>query len=176
LRRPGPPLIADANVLIDFMEADPSVLSVLASEIGPVMIAAEVLEKVRLLDAATCERLGLTIVEATLDQLMEAGQGRPGLAFDDLVCLVLARDHERCCVTNDRALRTACEASGVDVRWGLEVMLPLVVGEALSAEDAIDVALTIQQNNPAFITEAIVRRFKAEVARAASSRRRPKGE
>jgi len=175
LRKPGPPLIADANVLIDFMDADPSVLGLLARETGPVMIAAEVLAKVDQLSTTTCDRLGLTIVEATLDQLIEAGQRRPGLAFDDVVCLVLARDHEWCCVTNDRALRAACEASNVDVRWGLEVMLPLVARAALSTKDAIEVALTIQQNNRAFITEPILRRFKAKAARAASSRRRSKG-
>jgi predicted nucleic acid-binding protein len=170
LKKPGPPLIADANVLIDYMDADPSVLGLVASETGPLMVAAEVLAKVDQLDTKTCERLGLKIAEASLDQLMEAGQRRPGLAFDDVVCLVLARDHGWCCVTNDRALRAACASSGVDVRWGLEVMLPLVSRTILSGREAIDVALTIQRNNRAYITDAILTRFRARVAKAAGSR------
>lgn len=161
------PLIADANVLIDYLDADPTVLALIAEETGPVMIAAAVLAKVDQLDTSICDKLGMRIVNASLDQLREAGQRRPGLAFDDMVCLVLARDNEWCCVTNDRALRAACESCGVEVRWGLEVMLPLVARNALSADEATEVALTIHKNNQAYISVSIVERFKAKVAKAA---------
>lgn len=171
MKSPGPPLIADANVLIDFMDADPSILEMLAKETGPLMIAAQVLSKVDQLDTTTCESMGLLIVEPNIDQIFEAaGQRQAGLAFDDQVCLVLARDHDWCCVTNDRALRAACASARVDVRWGLEVMLPLVAQRALPSQEAIEVALAIQQNNRAYITDSIVTRFKMRVAEAAPSK------
>ena len=104
----APPLIADANVLIDYVNSDVSVLALLAQHAGPLYVATPVLEKVEGLDRSECERLGMVVIEPTLDQLLEAGQARGRLAFDDRVCLILARDRAWSCVTNDKALRRAC--------------------------------------------------------------------
>ena len=170
------PLIVDANVLIDYLDAEPSVLTLVAREAGPVFVATAVLAKVDQLDVTACEDLGLTIAEPSLGQLLEASVGRPGLAFDDVVCLIMARDNGWCCVTNDRALRAACRLSGVSVQWGLEIMLRLVAKSALSSRDAIEVALAIQRTNRAFITDAIVSEFKVKAEKAAGSSGRRRGE
>ena len=110
------PLIVDANVLIDYLDTEPSVLALVAREAGPLFVATEVLAKVDQLDVTVCEELGLSIAVPSLSQLLEAAVRRPGLAFDDVVCLVMARDNGWCCVTNDRALRAACRASDVSVQ------------------------------------------------------------
>jgi predicted nucleic acid-binding protein len=175
LSRSDRPLIVDANVLIDYLDTEPSVLALVARETGPLFVAMEVLAKVDQLDVTVCEELGLTIAVPSISQLLEAAVRRPGLAFDDVVCLVMARDHGWCCVTNARALRAACRLSGVRVQWGLEIMLRLVARSALSSRDAIEVALAIQRSNRAFITDAIVDRFKIKAKQVAGTISRQDG-
>jgi predicted nucleic acid-binding protein len=166
----------DANVLIDYAEADRSVLALLGHHAGPVYVVSTVLEKVAHLSLGECDRLGLIVVEPTVKQLIEAGDGRPGLAFDDTLCLALARDNGWCCVTNDRALRKACGGEAVEVRWGLEVMLDLVELAVLAVEDAHVTARRIRDSNPAFITEEIVNEFEQKAREVGKRAQRPGGE
>lgn len=166
------PFIADANVLIDFLETDRSILTLLARSLAPVYVARAVLDKVNQLSAVECDGLGLIVVEATTEELLEAGEGRPGLAFDDVVCLAMARDNGWCCLTNDKALRCACTAAGVELRWGLEVMLDLVAANGLPPDVAIEVATAIQASNP-MITKGVLAEFerKAREAQAGVARK-----
>jgi len=161
------PLIADANVLIDYVNCDVSILALLAQHAGPLYVSTPVLEKVEGLDSSECERLGLVVIEPTLEQLLEAGQARGRLAFDDRVCLILARDRAWRCVTNDKALRRACADEGITVCWGLEIMLSLVEQAVLAVEDALGVAASIQVANSAFIAEAILHEFEHKAHEAA---------
>lgn len=170
-----PPLIADANVLIDYIESDRFILGLLARHVGPLYVAVPVLDKVDQLSAGECERLGMTLVDPTTEELVEAGEGKAGLAFDDTVCVIMARDNLWRCVTNDRALRRACTAEGVGVLWGLEVMLLLVQAGALGAEDACLVANKIQLANPAFITAKIVSEFETKARQTAKKLEQRKG-
>ena len=89
------------------------------------------------------------------------------LALDDHVCLVMARDHGWCCLTNDRALRNACGREGVPVLWGLEAMLGLVEAGLLLPENAIEVATLIHSGNPAFVASALLAEFERKVLRLA---------
>ncbi|MDA8116560.1 MAG: hypothetical protein M0000_04070 [Actinomycetota bacterium] len=162
MERSRVPLIADANVLIDYADADRSILSLLVRHTGPVYVATAVVEKVEQLSVNECERLGLTVVVPTIEQLLEAGQGRPGIAFDDALCLILARDHGWCCMTNDKALRKACTSEGVGIAWGLEVMVDLIALAVLGVEDGCTTARRIRDNN-AFITEEVVTEFERKV-------------
>jgi hypothetical protein len=114
-------------------------------------------------------------VDPTTEELVEAGEGKAGLAFDDTVCVITARDNHWRCVTNDRALRRAYTAEGVDVVWGLEVMLPRVQAGALGAEDACLVANKIQLANPAFITTKIVTEFETKARQTTGKPERKKG-
>lgn len=171
-----PPLIADANVLIDYVESDRFILGLLARHMGPLYVAVPVLDKVDQLSAGECERLGITLVDPTTEELVEAGEGKAGLAFDDAICVIMARDNHWRCVTNDRALRKACAAEGVGFLWGLEVMLPLVQAGALGAEDACLVARNIQLANPAFITAKIVTEFETRARRVSGKLEQEKGD
>ncbi len=157
----GPrPLVVDANVLIDYANTDASILTLTARHLGPVHVPTAVLEVVDQVDAAECERLGLVVCEANLDQIIEAGAERGRLAFDDRICLILARDNTWACITNDRALRAACAAAGIPTLWGLAVMLDLVAEGVLATAGAIDVARAIQESNPRFVTTAVVSAFE----------------
>lgn len=100
-------LVVDANVLIDYAEADESVLALVVRHIGPVFVPRDVLDEVDQFDEDTCTRLGLQIAEGSLEQLLEAGAGGGGLSFQDWMCLILARDNGWVCVTNDGRLRSA---------------------------------------------------------------------
>jgi rRNA-processing protein FCF1 len=154
-------LVVDANVLIDYATADATILRLATRFVGMIHVPRLILEEVKQLGETDCERLGLRIVEASFQQLAEARQGSRGLSFNDRVCLILARDSGWICVTNDRALRKACEGISVSVLWGLELMLDLVAGGHLAPEVALQAAQAIQLANPRHITDEI--RFKRKV-------------
>jgi predicted nucleic acid-binding protein len=157
-------LVVDANVLIDYLKADESVLALMVRHVGPVYVPRDVLDEVQQLDQATCARLGLHIADGSLEQLIEAGQGGGGLSFTDRVCLVLARDNGWVCVTNDRRLRRACEQESVESWWGLELLLEVVDAGGLKADTAIEVAETIGRMNR-WIAGGVVATFVKKVRR-----------
>lgn len=168
-------LIADANVLIDYADIDRTVLVLLAKHVAPVYVAKQVLAKVDALDEGACAALGLRIAEPSLSQLTEASERRSRLAFDDRLCLILARDNCWRCITNDRALRRECAKASVAVIWGLEVMLEIIAAGALPAGDAIEVARAIHTSNPSFIPLSAVQRFEEKALKLASSQRQVRG-
>ena len=155
--------IADANVLIDYAKTSPEILGLVADHVGPVYVAAAVLDEVEQLDEAQCQAIGLTVVDGTLAQLTEASQRGGPLSFEDKLCLVLARDHGWACLSNDGPLRDACAAQGVSVVWGLEIMLQLVEAGHLGVDKAIAVADAIHAVNPLYITQKIVSAFRRKV-------------
>lgn len=156
--------IADANVLIDYAKTSPAILGLVVQHVGPVYVAADVLEEVEQLDVAQCQAIGLTVVDGNLAQLTEASPRGGPLSFEDKLCLVMARDNGWACLSNDGPLREACKAQGVTVVWGLEIMLALVEGQHLSAADAIQVAHAIHSVNPMFITAKVLAAFQKKVA------------
>jgi hypothetical protein len=115
------------------------------------------------LDASECDRLGLQLVEPSMELLTGAGKRRAGLSYYDHLCLLAAKSAGWTCVTNDGRLRRECGVDGVSVLWGLEPMVDLVGGGHMSVEQACEVAARIQQANPLFITATIVKRFAARV-------------
>lgn len=160
---PRAPLVVDANVLIDYANTDVSILTLVAGHLAKVHVPMPVLEKVDQLDATECARVGLVVVLPAIEQILEAGACRGGLAFDDRVCLILARDHRWTCMTNDRALRRACREAGIPAVWGLAPMLDLVRGGALDAVAAAEVARRIHHSNPRFVTTEIVDTFERKL-------------
>lgn len=162
--------IADANVLIDYAKTTPDILTLVAKHVGPVYVAADVLEEVEQLDEAQCQAIGLKIVDGDLAQLTEASQRGGPLSFEDKLCLVLARDNGWSCLSNDGPLREACKAQGVPVVWGLEILLTLVEGKHLTASAAIQVAQAIHAVNPMFITTKVLAAFQKKVAEKSSKK------
>ncbi len=155
-------LIVDANVLIDYAEADLSVLVRVGEHLAPVCVARDVLGEVERLDEEACRHLGIRVVDGTVEQIVEAGSRRGGLSFADRMCLILARDQGWTCVSNDRPLRRACEGQGVKVLWGFELMLELVRVGGMDADAAIAVAEAIAVANP-WIGTKVVEAFRRKV-------------
>jgi len=152
----------DANVLIDFVQTDIRVLHLVNRHIGPLCVARDVLDEVSRLDEVACLQLGIRIVDGTLDQIAEAGTHRGGLSFQDWVCLILARDNQWVCVTNDKRLRRRCRELGVEVRWGLQLLLDLVTVGAMAGASAVRCAEAIAEVNPT-IGRAVIDDFKRRI-------------
>lgn len=156
-------LLVDADVLIDYALADANILALAARHIGTIHVVRSVLREVTQLEASDCDRLGIEIVEPSLDQLYLAGETRGRLSFNDRLNLIVAHDAGWTCVSNDRALRRACSDRHVPVWWGLELMLVLVRLGELDGEAALMVAEAIQACNPHHITAEILERFARAV-------------
>jgi rRNA-processing protein FCF1 len=156
-------LLMDANVLIDYQESDFSVLGLVNKYIGKVHVLTTIIEEVDGLDTVDCERLGLKVIEPTLNQLTRAATKRGQLSFRDHLCLIVASDLDFVCVTNDKPLRRACTEEGVSVLWGLEIMTALVRANAMCASDAIQIAESIHLSNPLHIPRKLVNRFGRSV-------------
>lgn len=74
--------MVDANVLIDYLAADANVLRLISHQIGPVHIPRQILREVPRLGVEDCERLGLRIVDESVEQLLEAGRQHGRLSFE----------------------------------------------------------------------------------------------
>lgn len=154
-------LIVDANVLIDYLRADEQVLVLAGRHLGVVHVVRDVVDEVEGLDDDRCAHLGLKIVEPTTEHLLAAGSHpRTALSFEDRLCLLVAKENGFVCVSNDRALRSACAAETVDVMWGLQLMLQLVQAGGMTETEAVVVAEAVHAANPTHITAAIVIEFR----------------
>ena len=157
---PQATLLADANVLIDYRDSgDLAVLSLVAEHVGPLFVVSTVFDEVRELEADDCRRIGIRIVDATTEQLAEAGRVEPRASFNDRVCLVVCREKGWTCVTNDRALQRLCRRHGVSARFGLGLLVDLVVARAIVRGQAEAVARRIQARNPFHINERVLTAF-----------------
>lgn len=158
-------LLLDANVLVDYLATDLEVLALVHAHVGPVHIVSTVLAEVDGLEAEECERLGFRIVEPSLDQVAGADSGGGPLSFQDRTCLAVSRDAGWTCVTNDKALRRACEADGVDVLWGLELLLEVVRRGHLPVERASRVATMTHDQNPGHVGKGVLAEFHRKLSK-----------
>lgn len=158
----GAGLVFDASALIDIADANRALLTLIAREIGPVIVPTPIVDEVSTLSEADCVSLGLTVLEPSLEQLTEAALRRGRLSEEDHLCLIVARDLGATCVTSDGALHGACVESGVPVWRGLKPLITLVELGVLEAHAAIITVRTIRSTN-AYITTAVVRAFIVEI-------------
>ena len=152
-------LLMDANVLIDYLQSDFSVLGLVNKHVGEVCVLTTIIDEVEALDPVDCERIGLKVIEPELAQLTLAATKRGRLSFADHLCLLVAMDGGFACVTNDKPLRNACTEEDVDILWGLEIMTALVRAGEMLATDVIQTAEKIHQSNPLHISIQLVDRF-----------------
>ena len=150
-------LILDANILVDYAHCDDSIIALISKHVGTVHVATPVLSEVKEIAEADCTRLGIILVEPDVGQLLTAAQERGRLSMQDHLCLLLAKERGWTCVTNDRPLRRECEAQGVPLIWGVELICKLVEVGGLIAADAKDVICCIHRNNPRYIGQDVIR-------------------
>ncbi len=158
-------LLADASVLIDYVDTDVEILGLVATHFATVLIPRPILDQVPRLNARQCRGLGISVIEPETEILVQAGERSAALGFRDTLCLVLCEANRWTCVTNDGALLKACLRSKVFVRRGLNLMVELVAIGHLERERAVSVGRAIRGVNP-FITEAILADFEALVSEA----------
>lgn len=155
------PCVVDASVLIDYADTDPTILTLFCRHHGQICVLETMLEKeVDSLDAAECEKLGITVVRVETELLLEAGKRGGALSLHDWATLLVARAMNARCITNDKALRRECENAGISCVWGLEIMVELVRGQNLASGDATRVAENIQEINSRHISGELVDRFR----------------
>ncbi|HME69731.1 MAG TPA: hypothetical protein VKM54_07665 [Myxococcota bacterium] len=154
-----PVLLADADVLIDYVRSDPRVLRLVAEHIGPVKILRQVLDTVDQLSEADCRELALEIVDLPTETLLEAGQGSGALSFEDRLCLLACKANGWTCISNDRVLIRSCDAEGIPFRRGLRLMVDLVAGGHITKQRALRVASAIHAANPYHINEDVLSAF-----------------
>ena len=155
-------LVPDANVLIDYANTDKEILSLIGRHLATIHVPSPVLAEVRQLPLREARRLGLQVVEPTLQEATEAAVGGGAISFQDRLCLITARINGWMCLTNDKPLRKACQEVKVTCIWGLEAMRVLVAGRHMSRQQAWATAEQIARTNP-FITKAILKRFHEQI-------------
>lgn len=152
-------LIIDANVLIDYANTDLSVLKLVANHLGPIQVPSVVLDEVEQLSEEDCESIGLIVLEEPVEILLAAGAKRGALSFEDHVCLLLAKENNWVCVSNDKPLHRSCGEEDVSVMWGFRLMIELVSKGCLDKDTAMEIAQAIQVRNPKHITPEIIKEF-----------------
>lgn len=150
-------LILDANVLIDFLNSDKSVIKLICTYVGQIFLATPVLDEIDALCENDCLELGIKLIEPEVEHLLLASAPNGPLSFQDNLCLILAKEHGFTCVSNDRPLRQQCENEGVPLVWGIELLCILAESGGLSTRDAKEVILKIHEDNPKYITTSIVK-------------------
>jgi hypothetical protein len=161
-------MIIDADVLIDFIKAEKTVLKLFAEFIGTIYISSTTANQVDNIENNELTDLGLIIIEPdiedielALDKTLYNGSfGR--LGFEDSLCFLTAKRNSYTCITNDKILRKLCQLEKISILWGLELLLLLYKSNGISAKEAINIAHTIKNMN-SNITQDIITYFIEKV-------------
>ncbi len=140
-RKPLPSLIMDADVLVDYVHCDSSIIPLISTHVGRIHVATPVFREVKEITEGDCGELGITLVEPDIEQVIHATEARGPLSMQDHLCVLLAKEQHWICVTNDRPLRRECESQGVPLIWGVELICQFVEARGFSPENAKDFIL-----------------------------------
>lgn len=121
-------------------------------------MASPLLREVKSLDSERCQRLGINLVEPTMEQLTWAADQEFSISFQDKICLRMAKDHNWTLVTNDKALRKRCALENITLNWGVELICMLHEFGGLHKDGAKTLILDLHSNDPFYITKEIVNR------------------
>jgi len=70
-------LILDANILIDLLNCDRTVITLVCTYVGQIYLAAPVLDEINDLSEGDCMALGIILVEPELSHLLIASESYP---------------------------------------------------------------------------------------------------
>ena len=150
--------ICDANILIDYVNADEDVIRELAKYWETVYVPDRILYEVKNLSIDRAGELGLTVIETPLT-LPTA----PWLSGPDRACLYFVLTEGWTCITNDKLLQRECKRLGAKVVWGLEMLLKLVSAGQITVDRAGGIAERIGILNPE-IKDDVLRKFREKLA------------
>lgn len=157
--------IIDANVLIDYIEVDASVLTLIADHLGPVNVPRRILQELKRqrMEDTDCDALGLTVITEEMEELVAAAGQKGPLSFQDHLMLILAKGRGWTAITNDGSLRRALEKEKIPKRWGLEMMLELAAAGRLKRDRAIAIAEQIIASNRRY-APSVLEEFRRKIA------------
>jgi rRNA-processing protein FCF1 len=145
-------------VLIDYLQADASIIRVLVEHIGPLHVTSSLIEEINDIDDENeLTGLGLIVIEPNIEEFSYSSTGP--LSFHDQLCFFTAKCSGFTCVTNDKNLRRLCEQEGVPIMWGLEVIAELHRVGGITRRNAEALAAAIAEANPMHMTDEIISRF-----------------
>lgn len=157
--------IVDANVLIDYLEVDAPVLTLIADHVGPVHVPRRIFQefKRQRLGDTDCVDLGITIITEEIDELLAAATAKGPLSFQERLVVILARSRGWTAITNDTSLWRTLDREKIPKRWGLEMMLDLVGAGHLKQDRAVAVAERIVGFNRRYAPQ-VLDEFKSKIA------------
>ncbi len=161
----GTLILTDANILLDYASCGMEVLPLVSEHVAPMVVPDVILQEVRRLTQEQIEDAGIAVVETPLSLLSPDPLVSKRLSTQDRVCLEMASANGWICATNDKVLRSACQARGVRLVWGLELMVELVDRRVLTEKTARNVGKKMHQVNPNSITKQVLTDFLARILR-----------
>lgn len=145
--------VIERHALIDLMQADKSLTRLASAELGPIHIPSVVLNEIRNTNQINCKRLGLSVVECSIEHLVDASHGNVGLSFRDSLTIIVARQLNWGCIVNDPVVSAACTKNCVAVLCGLDLIAELVRRLRLPCKRAIRAARALHHNNPRHVSK-----------------------
>ena len=156
-------VICDANILIDYAKANKKIIGLITKHLYEIWVPLPVWEEVNDLSDNDAEILRLKISEPSLAQTYEAANMYGGgLSDEDHMCFVMARDEKAICATNEKPLRKKCEDNGIELLWGLQMMVQLCGIGKLKVDIATKTGEKIVKMNPR-ITQKVLDDFKKKL-------------
>lgn len=152
-------ILTDANILIDYLDTDIEVLALASKYLSPIVVPDVVLQEVHSHRRQEIVEAGIIVIETPLSLLSSGAEVSRRLSTQDRVCLEMASANGWICATNDKVLRNACQARGVPLVWGLELMVGLVDRGVLPRRKARYVGRKRHKANPRSITDSVFRDF-----------------
>jgi hypothetical protein len=140
-------LLADANIIIDFIKADEDALRIICQSFEILVPRIIIQDEIKQLSIEDAQKIGLKIADAELSQMIEANSGSLRVSFYDKICMILTRDNSWLCISNDKKLHSECDVHNVKIIWGLELLLLSVEKGILSKDRSILCFSRIQSIN-----------------------------
>ena len=142
--------ILDANVIIDLRNSDYLDLTISLSQNVEVYVVEQTREKVAGLSKTFCKALGLSILDPTLEEILDAALFQdevPQLAEDDALTLAVGFKRNLNIVSNDTRVRKFSAAKSHPHHGGFFLLLFLFDRNFLTKNECIKVANDILETN-----------------------------
>jgi rRNA-processing protein FCF1 len=151
------PLLCDANILIDYFNAAPTLLATISEFTKGLFVPDIVYAEATPLKDLDPVSFGIILLDTPFEEL----EVLPGLSIQDSCCLYYAQNGYTC-VTNDIKLRKTCIKRECNVLWGLELLLRLNTEGFITKTKALQLAGKMKKENPT-LTQKVFNTFETKL-------------
>ncbi len=141
--------VCDANIIIDFLGCDISLISTLSKLFHQVYVPYMVLYEITDISDQELIDAGIQLLETPIET-----SPIKGLSTEDWSCVLAVQKTHGSCITNDKKLRSVIKESGYNVLWGLETILMMYKKKIITKTKAKKYGLQICQRNK-YLTDAV---------------------